>query len=195
VLERLWLCSAYPDARIWCNRVAGYMGSARVDAGFCISAAMAASNSEEYGFRALSQAFQLQRAVPEALPERERWLSQKLEQRQVLHGYGRPLHRVDERIGAALFVLADARVRAGPALERAFWLEAALGARKGIGMNIAALWAAVALDFGLEQLEFEAFMLLMFAPGYAAVYADQRKRACLSFLRGHQTRPSAPTRP
>lgn len=195
VLERLWLCSAYPDARIWCNRIAGYMGSARVDAGLCISAAMAASNGEDYGFRALSRAFRLQRAVPEALPERERWLAQMLEQRQVLHGYGRPLHHADERIAAALFVLADAGVRAGPALERAFWLEAALGARKGIGMNIAAVWAAVALDFGLDQLEFESFMLLMFAPGYTAVYADQRKRACLSFLHGHQTRARAPTPP
>ena len=195
VLEQLWLCSAYPDARIWCNRIAGYMGSARVDAGFCMSAALAASNSEDYGFRALSHAFRLQRSVPDALPERERWLSRKLEQRHVLHGYGRPLHHVDERIGAALSVLASAGIRAGPALERAFWVEAALGARKGIGMNIAALWAAVALDFGLDQLEFEAFMLLMFAPGYTAVYADQRKRACLSFLRGHQTRASAPTAP
>lgn len=195
VLERLWLCSAYPDARIWCNRIAGYMGSARVDAGLCISAAMAASNSEDYGFRALSRAFELQRAVPEALPERERWLARKLDDRQMLHGYGRPLHHTDERIAAALFVLADAGVRAGPALERAFWLEAALAARSGIGMNIAALWAAVALDFGLDQLDFEAFMLLMFTPGYAAVYADQRKRACLSFLPGHQTRPSAPTPP
>jgi hypothetical protein len=195
VLERLWLCSAYPDARIWCNRIAGYMGSARVDAGFSISAALAASNSEDYGFRALSHAFQLQRDMPDALPERERWLSEKLERRQVLHGYGRPLHHADERITPALFVLADAGVRAGPALQRAFWLEAALGERKGIGMNIAALWAAVALDFGLEQLEFEAFMLLMFTPGYAAVYADQRRRACLSFLRGHQTRPDAAKAP
>jgi len=110
-----------------------------------------------------------------------------------LHGYGRPLSRRDERIAAALFVLADAGIEAGPALARAFWLDAALGARKGIGMNIAALWAAVALDFGLDQQQFEAFMLLMFAPGYAAVYADQRKRPCLSFLHGHQTRTSAAT--
>jgi citrate synthase len=188
VLERLWLCSAYPDARIWCNRIAGYMGSARVDPGLTISAAMAASNSEEYGFRALSQAFRLQHAMPDALADRERWLAEMLAERRLLHGYGRPLQRRDERIAAALFVLADARMPAGPALQRAFWLDAELTARRGIGMNIAAFWAAVALDFGLDQLEFEAFMLLMFAPGYAAVYADQRKRSCLSFLHGHQTR-------
>jgi hypothetical protein len=193
VLEQLWLCSAYPDARIWCNRIAGYMGSARVDPALSISAALAASNSEEYGFRAMAQAFRLQRAIPEALPQRERWLAEMLEARQVLHGYGRPLSRRDERIDAALSVLAAAGVRAGPALERAFWLDAALGARKGIGVNIAAIWAAVALDFDLDQLQFEAFMLLMFAPGYAAVYADQRQRPCLSFLHGHQTRARAPT--
>src|SRR5690606_31145449 len=52
VLERLWVATGYPDARIWCNRVAAYLGSARVDPGLAMSAAVAASNSTAYGFRA-----------------------------------------------------------------------------------------------------------------------------------------------
>lgn len=54
--------------------------------------------------------------------------------------------------------------------------------------NIAAVWAALAIDFGIERREYEAFMLLMFAPGYMAVSAEWRGRAPLEFLFGHQTR-------
>ena len=107
---------------------------------------------------------------------------------RLLPGYGRPVHGHDERIAVALENLRDAGLRAGPALARAFWLHRRLGRAKGIEMNIAALWAAVAIDFGITAREYDAFMLLMFAPGYAAVYADQRARPPLAFLAGYQTR-------
>lgn len=187
VLERLWVASGYPDARIWCNRVAGYMGSARVDPGLALAAALAASNSVAYGFQALRLAYGVQASLPEPLEERQRWLSLALEERRVLHGYGRPVHGHDERIDVALEALADAELRAGAALRRAFWLDQELRARKGIEMNIAALWAALAIDFGIDAAAYDAFMLLMFVPGYMAVYADQRAREPGAFLRGLQS--------
>jgi len=49
-------------------------------------------------------------------------------------------------------------------------------------MNIAGLWAANAIDFGLSEPEYTQLMLLIFVPGYMAVYADQRQRPALSFL-------------
>lgn len=189
VFERLWISTGYPDARIWCNRVAGYLGSARVDAGLALSAAVAASNSVGYGFRALSAAYAVQEEVPEDGEGRERWLGAQLAARRVLPGYGRPVHGHDERIAAALHVLAEADYRAGPALRRAFWLDRRLREEKGVEINIAAVWAALALDFGLARREYEAFMLLMFVPGYMAVYKEQRERPPLSFLAGYQTRP------
>jgi hypothetical protein len=187
VLEEAWVSTGYPDARIWCNRIAGYLGSARVDPGLSMSAAIAASNSVAYGFRALSLAYRVQREMPDALDERAQWLEQALAQRRVLHGYGRPQHGHDERIAVALESLANAGLCAGPQLKRAFWLHFELSQRKGIEMNVAALWAALAIDFGIDAREYEQFMLLMFAPGYAAVYADQRARAPFAFLAGHQT--------
>jgi len=191
VLERLWVSTGYPDARIWCNRIAGYMGSARVDPGLAMSAAVAASNSVTYGFIALREAYRAQQAMPEPLPERERWFRQKMREGALIHGYGRPIHGHDERIAAALQSLLDAGLRAGPHLQRAFWLHRVLFDEKAIEMNISAVWAALALDFGIAASEYEQFMLLMFAPGYAAVYADQRGRPPLSFLAGHQTHPQA----
>ncbi|MGH8610083.1 MAG: hypothetical protein ACREX9_22540 [Gammaproteobacteria bacterium] len=187
VFEQMWVGTGYPDARIWCNRIAGYLASARVDPGLSMSAAIAASNSVAYGFRALRLAYDVQAEIPEALADREPWLRRQLETRRVLHGYGRPVHGHDERIAVALKSIADSGLRAGPALRRAFWLCQRLGERKGIEMNIAAVWAAVAIDFGLSPLEYEQFMLLMFAPGYCAVYADQRARAAFAFLRDYQT--------
>jgi hypothetical protein len=105
----------------------------------------------------------------------------------VLHGYGRPIHGRDERIARALETLISHGLRAGPALAGAFWLDTALREHKGIAMNISGVWAATAIDFGLSEDEYAEFMLLMFVPGYLAVYADQRKRPPLSFLHGHQS--------
>lgn len=189
VLEELWIATGYPDARIWCNRIAGYMGSARVDPGLSMSAALAASNSVTYGFRACQAAYNVQAELPENLEARTSWVQRRIEAGGVLEGYGRPIHGHDERIGYALQSLAQAGLQAGPALKRAFWLHTYLQRRKGIEMNIAALWAAICIDFGLTAQQYAELMLLMFTPGYAAVYADQRARPAFSFLAGHQTHP------
>lgn len=192
VLERLWVATGYPDARIWCNRVAAYLGSARVDPGLAMSAAVAASNSTAYGFRAMSAAYAVQSSIPEDRAEREAWLEAAIAERRHLAGYGRPARGSDERIAVALDSLARAGVPAGPALKRAFAVERTLQARKGVEMNIAAVWAAIAIDFGITRREYEAFMLLMFAPGYMAVYAEWRHRPPLEFLFGYQTNLDAP---
>lgn len=192
VLEQLWVSTGYPDARIWCNRIAGYLGSARVDAGLALSAAVAASDSVTYGFRAMRLAYRVQASIPEPLAERREWLRSQLEQKNLLPGYGRPVHGHDERIDVALESLADAGLRAGPALARAFWLDRQLTLQKGIEMNIAAVWAAIAIDFGISEAEYQAFMLPMFVPGYMAVYVDQRQRPPFGFLGGWQSTVAAP---
>ena len=145
-LEELWISTGYPDARIWCNRVAGYLGSARVDPALALAASLAATNSVAYGFQALHRAYRVQASLPEPLGEREDWLGAVLARRRVLHGYGRPVHGHDERIDVALEILARAGLPGGPALRRAFWLERRLHERKGLEMNIAAVFAAIAID-------------------------------------------------
>jgi citrate synthase len=188
ILERIFIATGYPDARIWCNRIAGYLGSARVDPGYMLAAAIAASDSVAYGFRAIRAAYDAQAAIPEPLDERDRWLTAALVEHRLLAGYGRPMSTTDERIGATLAILAEAGERAGPALRRAFWLHDRLVERKGIELNAAGAWAAVAIDFGLSRAEFETLSTLVFAPGYLAVYSDQLARPPLAFLHGHQSR-------
>jgi citrate synthase len=188
VLEQFWVATGYPDARLWCNRIAAYLGSARVDPGLAMSAALAATNSLAYGFRALRNAYDVQSSVPEPIALREPWLQRQLSGRRRLYGYGRPIIGHDERIPFALQSMLQASVPAGPALGRAFWLHDRLKVEKKIEMNITALWAAVAIDFGIRRHEFEQFNTLMFAPGYAAAYGDQRARPPMAFLAGHQTR-------
>ena len=187
VLEEFWIATGYADPRIWCNRIAGYLASARVDPGLSLSAAIAASNSMTYGFGAVRAAYLVQSAIPDELEPRRAWLEQALGSERVLHGYGRPIHGHDERIAVALKTLARHQLKAGPALRRAFWLDAELRTRKGVAMNIAGLWAATAIDFGFSADEYAQFMLLIFVPGYLAVYADQRQRPALSFLHGHHS--------
>lgn len=187
VFEEFWIATGYADPRIWCNRIAGYMASARVDAGLSLSAALAASDSLAYGFGAMRAAYRVQAAIPAELGAREGWLAGELGAQRLLHGYGRPIHGRDERIAAALGTLAKHGIRAGAALARAFWLDKALRAQKGIAMNISGVWAATAIDFGLSEAEYAEFMLLMFVPGYLAVYADQRQRPARSFLPAQQS--------
>jgi len=191
VFEQLWISSAYADARIWCNRVAGFMGSARVDPGLSASAALAACNNERYGFRQMSAAFALQSCIPGGAAARDAWLRALLDAAVAPPGYARPVRGPDERIAAGLQILADAGVRAGAALERAFWLRDRLKQALGVEIHISAFWAAVALDFGFDAREYDAFMLLMYTPGYAAVHGDQLARPALSFLPDQQTRTEA----
>lgn len=187
VWERLWISTGYPDARLWCNRVAGYLGSARVAPGFALSAAIAASNSVEYGFRALSNAYALQREIPEALAQRKRWFARQLARHRRLAGYGRPVRGHDERLNATFRILAEEGYRAGAALKRADWVDLQLRSHKGIEMNVAGAWAAIAIDFEMSHSEFERFMLLMLVPGYLAVYTDQSERPPMQFLAGYQS--------
>ena len=189
VLEEYWIATGYADPRIWCNRIAGYLGSARVDPGLSLSAATAACESLGYGFGAMRAAYRVVKQIPNDRDERTTWLDAQLAKSAVLHGYGRPIYGRDERIATALRSLERHGLRAGPALKRAFWLDGELRKRKDIAMNIAGLWAATAMDFGLDEREFGGFFLLMLAPGYMAVYADQRRRTPMSFLPEHQSEP------
>lgn len=187
VLEEYWIATGYADPRIWCNRIAGYLGSARVDPGLSLSAAIAACESLGYGFGAMRAAYRIQAKIPDELDQRRTWLDQQLAAKTVLHGYGRPVYGRDERIAAALRTLHKQGLNAGPALKRAFWLDSELRTKKDIAMNISGVWAATCMDFGLSELEYAAFFLLMLSPGYMAVYADQRKREAMSFLPEHHS--------
>lgn len=187
VMEEFWIATGYADPRIWCNRIAGYLGSARVDPALSLSAGIAASDSAGYGFGAMRAAYALQKALPQELAERERWLNDWLASRQLIPGYGRPIYGRDERIPVALRSMARWGLSAGPALRRAFWLDERLRTQKGIAMNISGLWAATAVDFGLTAAEYAEFMLMLLAPGYMATYADQRRRPAFSFLPDQQS--------
>ena len=193
VLEELWIATGYPDARIWCNRIVAYLASMRVDPGLAVSAGTAACNSMGYGFGAMQAAYDVQQAIPADSDQREQWLLDVQERGQLLYGYGRPIHSRDERVAVALRSLRDAGLRAGKHLKRAFWLDGRLRAEKGVGLNISAVWAAVAIDFGLDRAGYTQFMVLMFTPGFMAVYADQRGREAGSFLPGHQTAATRPS--
>jgi citrate synthase len=189
VFEEYWIATGYADPRIWCNRIAGYLGSARVDPGLSLSAAIAACESLGYGFGAMRAAYRIQAQIPDDEGARNAWLESQLGNKTVLHGYGRPVYGRDERIAAALRTLHRQGLNAGPALKRAFWLDRELRKRKDIAMNISGVWAATSIDFGLTELEYAAFFLLMLSPGYMAVYADQRKREPMSFLPEHHSEP------
>jgi citrate synthase len=182
VLERLWIGTGYPDPRIWCNRVAGYLGSARVDPALALCAALAASNSQLYGFGALARAYLVQTTIPEDLATRSTWLEEQLRCHTKFAGYGRPISGSDERILAGFSALAEEGLVAGSALRRADWLHQQLKRLKGVEMNAAALWAAVCIDFEMNYQDFTQFHLLMFVPGYMAVYGEQRSRPPLTFL-------------
>lgn len=188
IWERLWISTGYPDARLWCNRIAGYLGAARVDPGLCLSAAIAASNSEDYGFGALRNAYRLQLEIPAATEARSAWLGAELERKRRFFGYGRPVKAPDERLLVTYRILAEEGMMAGPALKRAYWLGRRLAERKGIDLNVAGAWSALAIDFGMNEGEFDTFMLLMLIPGYMAVYTDQRRREPLGFLAGYRAK-------
>lgn len=179
LLHAMWVCTSYPDARLWNNRVAALAGSVRSTPGLGISAALGMSEAVVYGghpcVRAIDFLTTAQRRVAggEALSD---VVTQELAQRRI-YGYGRPIHATDERLPWLLDIAREQGLDGGPHLALAHDVEALLVARDPrLKMNYAALTAGLAADLGLSVQEFHHFQLPMLLAGMTPCYIEAAER-------------------
>jgi len=179
LLHAMWVCTSYPDVRLWNNRVAALAGSARSTPGLGISAALGMSEATVYGghpcVRAIDFLTTAQRRVEagEALAE---VVAGELAQRRI-YGYGRPIHATDERLPWLLGIAREQGLDGGPHLALAHGVEELLVARDArLKMNYAALTAGLAADLGLSVREFHHFQLPMLLAGMTPCHIEAAER-------------------
>ncbi|CAM3886578.1 citrate/2-methylcitrate synthase [Roseateles saccharophilus] len=179
LFHAMWVCTSYPDARLWNNRVAALAGSARSTPALGLSAALGMSEAVVYGghpcVRAIDFLIGAQRRAASGEPLAS-LVEQELAQRRI-YGYGRPIHATDERLPWLLSLARDLGLAGGPHLALAHEVERLLVARDGrLKMNYAALTAALAADLGLSVAEFHHFQVPMLLAGMTPCYIEAAER-------------------
>lgn len=176
LLEFFWVCSSYPDARIWNNRVVALAGTTRSTANLGLAAAHAVSEATIYGRRNEYRAVAFFQHTLRDMREGRSLADciERYEQRGLrLAGYGRPLASGDERIAPTMAKARELGLAGGPHVALAFDVERHLkAAGRPLQMNYGALVAAFGADFGLTPREFTMLLFPCFLAGMHPCYVE-----------------------
>ena len=179
LLHAMWVCTSYPDVRLWNNRVAALAASTRSTPALGLSAAIGMSEAEVFGGHPCVRAIDFLRTAQRRVEAGERIedvLARELAQRRIL-GYGRPIHATDERLPWLLAVAREHGLADGPHVALAHEVERVLVGRDArLKMNYAALTAALAADMGLSTREFHHFQVPMLLAGMAPCFVEAAER-------------------
>ena len=169
LLHAIWVCTSYPDARIWNNRVAALAGSSRSTATLGISAALAVSEATIYGRGIDIRAIEFITSARTALEngaELGDCVKKELKRYRSIAGYGRPLASNDERIAPIMNLAHSLGLDIGPHVELAFAVnDYLLAGRWRLCMNYGALSAAICADLGFSTREYYLFGFPAFLAG------------------------------
>lgn len=169
LLHAIWVVTSYPDSRIWNNRVAGLAGTARSSPTLGLSAALAVSEATIYGGGAGIRAFDFitraGKAVEAGIALRD-FVCAEVGSRY-LYGYGRPIHGNDERLTWLAKLVKEQDLDEGKHFKLAFEVGKTLVeiGRPRLRMNYAGMTAALGVDLGLSQREFQLFRVPLFFAG------------------------------
>lgn len=177
LLHALWVCTSYPDARIWNNRTAALAGSARSTPALGIAAALAMSEATIYGGHPYVSSIDfLIRARQHEGALRE-FVDAELARGRI-YGYGRPIASVDERLPWVLEIARELQLDQGPHLRIALDVEALLVERNPkLRMNYAALMSALCADLGFSPTEMHHFQVPVFMAGMSPCFIEAADRA------------------
>lgn len=179
VIEGLWLLStSFPDPRLWNNRVAALAGSVRSTGVLAVSAGIAISEATVYGLKPIKGALDFLYRASEKKDSGatiETIVKEELKNYRNVSGYGRPLTNADERIQPVVTFLKSMESHEGKFVKLAFEIEDFFkNTRYKYRMNIAALNAATAADFGLTANEYYYMTTMAFTAGMFPCYIDAK---------------------
>ncbi|MCE4536657.1 hypothetical protein LXT12_05265 [Pelomonas sp. P7] len=180
LLHALWVCTSYPDARIWNNRAAALAGSARSTPALGIAAALAMSEATIYGghpYVSSIDFFIRARAHVDAGGALGDFIEAELARGRI-YGYGRPIASIDERLPWVLGIARELQLDGGPHLRIALEAEQLLVARSPkLRMNYAALMSALCADLGFSPGEMHHFQVPVFMAGMSPCFIEAAERA------------------
>lgn len=180
LLHAIWVCTSYPDARIWNNRVAALAGSARSTGTLGIAAALAVSEASIYGGGIYKSSIDFLHRTRMALDngaELVDCVKDELKNHRSIAGYGRPLASGDERIVPIMTLARSLELGDGPHVRLAFEVDQLLRAgRWRMRMNYGAIAAALCADLGFSPREYYLFGLPTFLAGMPPCYIESSER-------------------
>lgn len=175
LLHAIWVCTNYPDIRIWNNRIVGLGASTKSTPALSISAGSGASEAIVYGghpcLRAAAFLIEAQKKV-ELGQDVESIVKEELKQRRI-YGYGRPINSTDERLTWIYSIANELKLDSGPHTKLSKEVESVLiGVHPALKMNYAAALAGLCADMGLSAKEVQMFVYPMFLAGMLPCYTE-----------------------
>lgn len=180
VIHAIWVCTSYPDARLWNNRVAALAASARSSANLGITAALAVSEATVYGgqagLRAIDFLLRAKQRIDNECTSVDAIVQEEMRARRI-YGYGRPINSNDERIPWLMDIVKQAGLENGPHLRLAFDVERVLVARDAkLKMNYAAMHSALVADMDFSAREYQLLRVPTFLAGMPPCFVDAAEK-------------------
>lgn len=177
LLHALWVCTSYPDARIWNNRTAALAGSTRSTPGLGIAAALAMSEATIYGGHPYVSSIDFLIRARQHVGPLDAFVDAELAQGRI-YGYGRPIASIDERLPWVLGIARELQLDGGPHLRIALDVERLLvGRNPKLRMNYAALMSALCADLGFSPTEMHHFQVPVFLAGMSPCFIEAAEKA------------------
>lgn len=185
-IEKIFILTGYPDARLWCNRIAALAGDTKCTATSSYSAGISSAEAVLYGRQAdYKAAIQLSEAKTVFDHGGEEALSgfvrKQLKEKRVVYGFGRPLLRADERIAPLSKEASRLEIGEGDHLVVAYKVEQQLKKYKMI-MNYGGYVMARLLDMNYSPKEIYRLLALAFYTGVVPCYIEAFENEPGTFL-------------
>jgi len=180
LLHAMWVCTSYPDTRLWNNRVAALSASTRSTPALGISAALALSEATIYGGHPFVSSIDFLIRARQRVDAGEALrdvVAQELSSGRI-YGYGRPIAAIDERLPWLTDIAQRHALADGPHHRIALEVEALLVARDPkLRMNYAALMSALCADLGFTPTQMHHFQVPVFLAGMSPCFVEAAERA------------------
>lgn len=180
VLNAMWVCTSYPDPRIWPNRVVALAGTVRSTGTLAVSSAIGISEATIYGGKAIIMATDFMLKSMEKIKkgyDLASIIKEELDTYRCVYGFGRPIIHTDERRPYLVKLLEDVGLSQEGHILLAFEIEKFLLKKKdNLHMNYGGLIAAIAADIGFTPHQFHLFVSTMFIAGKSPCFIDASEK-------------------
>lgn len=185
-IEKVFILTGYPDARLWCNRVAALAGSAKCTATASYSAGISSAEATLYGrqadYKSACLLLEAKRRYDEGGEEAlSLFIARQLKENRAVYGFGRPLLKADERIRPLSNEAVRLGIHSGEHLAVALKIEQQLKKYKMI-MNYGGYVMAHLLDMQFSPKEIYRLLALAFYTGIVPCYIEAFENEPGTFL-------------
>jgi len=185
MLNFIWVSTSYPDKSIWPNHITALAASSRSTPSLGLSIGMSVCEASIYGGRPFKIGIDFFLRAGESIKngvELALFIDHELIKNKTIYGYGRPLASSDERIPHVVNFAKEQGLADGQHLKIALELAALMKEKKGLSMNVAAIYTALGADLGFSPEQFHLFMTPCFFAGMPPCYIEAKENPAGSFL-------------